>query len=885
MKGPLKLSLAIALALSGADVWALGLGAIQIKSGLNQPLDAEIPVIAESPAEMVGLHVGMASAEDFQRVGLNRARVNVPIDFVVATNSRGQTVIKVSTKDIVRDPFVDFLLEVNWAKGKLLREYTVLLDPPLSAPAKTATVAAAPETAPAKSQPLPSKPAPTPKAAPPPKVSAPAEQPKVAMQPKPASAPAPSKPAPTPVAHQAASGEYGPVAEGETLSQIAQSTKPDDTTNVNRMMLALLKANPNAFFKDNINALKRGAILRIPSSDEIKATGSMTDVAAAVRAQNEDWTSGAATSTPTIVAHAGAKDDAKPAPAKSTGAPAAPTKTERLALVPPRAGKGSETTSEHAGASSGSSKDGADSKAELQRTKEALTSREQEVGEMKSRVKQLEDIKDKDQRLITLKDSEIADLQNKLKSLQGKTPSATTPTTPAPVVATATPTPTEIAKPADTTKPSDTTKPADTSKPDAKITAKDIWGDLNGKDGSKSATAMTGPAPSASTPASTSTPSTTTPSTSTSTPASTTTTASPTPPTATVTTPSSTTTTPSNTEGTSPKDASTATTTPSTTTTSDSTTPPTSTTPPIVATAPVKAPTPAKVTPIPLAETPWYQNQMLLLGGGGVLLLIGLFALMSFMRKPKAVIVPVGDADVVEFDAEGAAAASEEEHRLLDELGADPQNTSVSLELLRFYYAHGDVSKFEATAEAMHANVLDLSGSEWQEAMAMGTVLAPHNPLFSGDAGGTFDHELRDHDATLFGTTHHDEHLHTGLRDDMDRITKPTDAVPDDFDFDLPEQHVATPVAPVHDDMSFDLPPPTPAPVVAVTKVAVAAPAVAKAEEFFVGEDAIGTKLDLAKAYLDMGDPEGARSMLDEVLAEGNESQKGEARKLLADIK
>src|SRR5581483_4286347 len=63
------------------------------------------------------------------------------------------------------------------------------------------------------------------------------------------------------------------------------------------------------------------------------------------------------------------------------------------------------------------------------------------------------------------------------------------------------------------------------------------------------------------------------------------------------------------------------------------------------------------------------------------------------------------------------------------------------------------------------------------------------------------------------------------------------------------------------------------------------APAAAKADDFFAGEDAIGTKLDLARAYLDMGDPEGARSMLDEVMAEGNEAQKGEARKLLAEIR
>ncbi len=135
MKRLMKSSLAVALALATGQVAALGLGPIQVKSGLNQPLVAEIPVTTDSPAEANDLRVGMASEEDFQRVGLNRARVGMPLDFAVGSNGRGQTVIKVTTKDAVREPFLDFLIEVNWTKGKVLREYTVLLDPPVTAPA------------------------------------------------------------------------------------------------------------------------------------------------------------------------------------------------------------------------------------------------------------------------------------------------------------------------------------------------------------------------------------------------------------------------------------------------------------------------------------------------------------------------------------------------------------------------------------------------------------------------------------------------------------------------------------------------------------------------------------------------------------------------------
>src|SRR6185312_8448136 len=316
-----KLSLAIALALVGGNAFALGLGTIQVRSKLNQPLEAVIPVIADSPAEATGLEVSLASAEDFQRVGLDRSRVDVPLEFSVATE-RGQTVIKVSTKDIVREPLVDFLIVANWPKGKLLREYTVLLDPPVTAPAAGAAALSPAHEAPrAKPQPLPPE--------------------HEHAAPKPAQAkPAAARPAPAPRA--AGSGEYGPVAAGETLSEIAGATRPDDKTNLDAMMLALLKANPNAFYRDNINALKRGAILRIPNADEIKAGGNAAAVAAAVRDQNQAWASNAPVAKPTLVAKTGApkSEAASPAAHKETVSAG----SSHLALVPPGAGKGKQNS-------------------------------------------------------------------------------------------------------------------------------------------------------------------------------------------------------------------------------------------------------------------------------------------------------------------------------------------------------------------------------------------------------------------------------------------------------------------------------------------------------------------------------------------------------------
>ncbi|HSM99507.1 MAG TPA: FimV/HubP family polar landmark protein, partial [Rudaea sp.] len=412
MKGPAKLSLAIALALTGGNAFALGLGTIQVRSRLNQPLEAVIPVIADSPAEASGLEVSLASAEDFQRVGLDRSRVDVPLEFSVGTE-HGQTVIKVSTKDIVREPLVDFLIVANWPKGKLLREYTVLLDPPVTAPAAGAAALSPAHEAPrAKPQPLrPEHEHAAPKTAPvkPPRAETAQAKP---AQARPAPKPAAEKPAPAP--HAAGAGEYGPVAAGETLSEIAGATRPDDKTNLDAMMLALLKANPKAFYRDNINALKRGAILRIPSADEIKAGGSAAAVAAAVRDQNQAWASNAPVSKPTLVAKTGApKSETAPSRAHKEAAAAGGS---HLALVPPGAGKGKQVSSDHPGAAAGTGN--AQVAADLARTKEALASREQEVGELKSRVKDLEKIDGDNKRLLTLKQNEIAELQNKLKHLE-----------------------------------------------------------------------------------------------------------------------------------------------------------------------------------------------------------------------------------------------------------------------------------------------------------------------------------------------------------------------------------------------------------------------------------------------------------------------------------
>ncbi|MGA9423206.1 MAG: FimV/HubP family polar landmark protein, partial [Rhodanobacteraceae bacterium] len=278
MKRPLQISLAIALLAAAFDAFALGLGSIRVESGLDEPLKAEIPIIESTANESAGLVVTLASAADFERVGLDRARVSVPLEFVVAKDSRGRPVVKVTSDVAVREPFVDFLIEANWPKGRLLREYTALLDPPVMAPA-TGSVRQA-TTSPSRSRP-PTSQQPLPQSKP------------VARPPVPSTSGRAGRAAVT----GAGSDQYGPVAAGETLSEIIRKTG-GDSTDMNRMMLAMLKANPDAFFGDNINNLKRGAILRIPGAGEIAAVGSAAEAAAQVLAQVEQWRA-AATPQPT----------------------------------------------------------------------------------------------------------------------------------------------------------------------------------------------------------------------------------------------------------------------------------------------------------------------------------------------------------------------------------------------------------------------------------------------------------------------------------------------------------------------------------------------------------------------------------------------------------
>ena len=241
-----SLALAIAAALAPLNVQSLGLGEIQSKSYLNQTLDADIELLSVDPDELDGIKASIASVEDFKRAGIDRPFVLNSVQFEPVRLPNGKVVIRAFSKDPIREPFLNFLVEVNWPKGRLLREYTVLLDPPVTLPRRPRPVAAPVASArPAVAR----------------------ARPAVARaRPAVARAPSPEPTRQVAVSAPAVPGEYGPIQPKATLWSIAKGLQVEGAT-VEQVMMALLAQNPDAFIDGNINRLKAGEFLRVPGQE------------------------------------------------------------------------------------------------------------------------------------------------------------------------------------------------------------------------------------------------------------------------------------------------------------------------------------------------------------------------------------------------------------------------------------------------------------------------------------------------------------------------------------------------------------------------------------------------------------------------------------------
>ncbi len=307
--------------LSPLSSWALGLGEIRLHSALNQPFDADIELISPTPEELQSLKIGLASTDLFSRYGIDRPAFLSNFDFKITRTRDGRATIKVSSNRSVTEPFVTLLVEASWPRGRLVREYTVLLDPPVFMPSQTeqAPAPVATPQAGAQTEGRIERPAPQPE----PQAPAPRQE---STTPVPAPEAPEQSPAPAeePSFTQAPSsfgGQYT-VQRHDTLWRIASQVNPGSASDTNRTMIALYRANPEAF-DGNINRLRAGAVLRIPELAEIDAI-STSEAMAEVARQASEWS--AALSTPaTEEASRLRLVTPEEAPTPPTATPTAPT--------------------------------------------------------------------------------------------------------------------------------------------------------------------------------------------------------------------------------------------------------------------------------------------------------------------------------------------------------------------------------------------------------------------------------------------------------------------------------------------------------------------------------------------------------------------------------
>ena len=281
--------IALLFALLPGVAGAAGMGKISVLSTIGQPLIAEIE-LSVSAEELSSLDVRLAVPDAYQQANLQYNTALTGARATIEKRPNGTHFIRIVTKRPVTEPFIDLLVQLTWTAGRLSREYTALLDPPSIAPARAPVpapvISAIPESRPA---PAAEKPAPASVAIPVPAPAAPAVAPIAPMVSTPVTPVTPVTPAavPAPAPATTTSREYGPIERGETLGKIALNVKPDGVT-LEQMLIALYRSNPDAFIQNNLNLMRTGKILRVPDTEAVEAT-SRIDAVQEYRTHVADW--------------------------------------------------------------------------------------------------------------------------------------------------------------------------------------------------------------------------------------------------------------------------------------------------------------------------------------------------------------------------------------------------------------------------------------------------------------------------------------------------------------------------------------------------------------------------------------------------------------------
>jgi pilus assembly protein FimV len=285
----LALAAAVTFGFASPDALALALGRVTVQSALGEPLRAEVDVPEITPEEVASLRASIADPATFRSQGLDYSQALSGVSIALQRRPGGGYYLQLSSDRPVNEPFVDVILQANWASGRVTRDFTMLFDPPslrqrqaplaaqITPPPAAAPAPAAEAPAPAPeataAAPAPETPAPASVAAAPAPAAAPEPAPTpTAAAPIPAPEPSPATVARTsePAASAAEPGKSVTVKAGDTAGKIAAANKPASIS-LDQMLLALLRNNPDAFVGGNVNRLKSGAVLEVPSAEQASA--------------------------------------------------------------------------------------------------------------------------------------------------------------------------------------------------------------------------------------------------------------------------------------------------------------------------------------------------------------------------------------------------------------------------------------------------------------------------------------------------------------------------------------------------------------------------------------------------------------------------------------
>ena len=413
----LSLAVAVASALGVSTANALGLGEIRVNSALNEPLNAEIQLVQVNDLSPMQIQPRLADIDNYSLAGLTKSQFLRDVSFQVRVKPDGSGVIEVHSNQAIKEPFLNLLLEVNWPSGRLVREYTLLLDPPLYDP----TPAPAAIT-PVQSQPV-----------------------NVAQNNRPQPAPVRnSNPSNIQNAANPATEVYVDVKD--TLWDLAQKHRPASSISPEQMMIALLRKNPQAFPSGNINMMRAGVVMQLPTLAEANQL-SRSEAAAEVARQARLWKEGRrAPKSQPAAAPIDASPAAKPAaPAEKVPATETPAADEtasankgRLQVVAPDEAE-APTAAESASADDvaqaseatpevapemGLVEQNGELKQQLSQTQQTVQQIQQDNSSLTGKLDQISTQLEAMQRMMQMKDQQLAQLQQELAKQKNEESSA-----------------------------------------------------------------------------------------------------------------------------------------------------------------------------------------------------------------------------------------------------------------------------------------------------------------------------------------------------------------------------------------------------------------------------------------------------------------------------